>query len=62
MSPEHRVIVEAMNRRLFEILEETGGMAIPLSPDRGTSLNLRRPDLAAPAPFPESLVAPEAPR
>jgi N-acetylglucosamine-6-sulfatase len=60
-SPEHREVVAAMNRRLFEILEETGGMAIPLAPDRGRSQNLRRPDLAAPAPFPEPLIAPEAP-
>jgi N-acetylglucosamine-6-sulfatase len=57
-SGEHREIVAEMNRRLFEILEETGGMAIPLSPDAGWSLRLRRPDLAAPALFPEPLIAP----
>ena len=48
-----------MNRRLFEILEETGGMSIPLSPDYGRQFNLRRPDKAAPAPFPAPLIAPE---
>ena len=48
-----------MNRRLFEILEETDGMSIPLSPDRGRKQNLRRPDLAVPAPFPPPLIAPE---
>jgi N-acetylglucosamine-6-sulfatase len=61
-SPEHQEIVESMNQRLFEILEETGGMAIPLTPDRGSSQNLRRPDLAAPALFPEPLIAPEVPQ
>jgi N-acetylglucosamine-6-sulfatase len=58
-SAEHREIVADMNRRLFEILEETGGMSIPLSPDRGWQLGLRRPDKAAPAPFPAPLIAPE---
>jgi hypothetical protein len=47
-----------MNRRLFEILEETGGMAIPLKPDTPWSMRLRRPDIAAPAAFPEPLIAP----
>jgi len=60
-STEHREIVAEMNRRLFEILEETGGMSIPLAEDRGRQNGLRRPDLAAPAPFPEPLIAPEAP-
>ena len=58
-SPEHREIAAEMNRRLFEILEETDGMSIPLSPDRGRKQNLRRPDLAVPAPFPPPLIAPE---
>ena len=58
-SPEHQEIVAEMNRRLFEILEETGGMSIPLAEDRGRQNGLRRPDLAAPALFPEPLIAPE---
>jgi N-acetylglucosamine-6-sulfatase len=58
-SPEHLEIVAEMNRRLFEILDETGGMSIPLSPDRGRQNRLRRPDLASPAPFPAPLIAPE---
>ena len=33
--------------RLFEILEETGGMSIPLREDRGRKNGLRRPDRAA---------------
>ncbi len=58
-SKEHQKIAVEMNRRLFEILEETGGMSIPLREDRGRKNGLRRPDLAAPAAFPEPLVAPE---
>jgi N-acetylglucosamine-6-sulfatase len=58
-SEEHQEIVAEMNRRLFEILEETGGMSIPLREDRGRKNGLRRPDRAAPALFPEPLIAPE---
>jgi N-acetylglucosamine-6-sulfatase len=58
-SEEHQKIAIEMNRRLFEILEETGGMSIPLREDRGRKNGLRRPDRAAPAAFPEPLVAPE---
>lgn len=58
-SPEHREIVASMNARLFEILEETDGMSIPLSADKGRKNNLRRRDLAAPAAFPDPLIAPE---
>ena len=58
-SKEHQKIGVEMNRRLFEILEETGGMSIPLREDRGRKNGLRRPDRAAPAAFPEPLVAPE---
>ena len=58
-SREHQEIGVEMNRRLFGVLEETGGMSIPLREDRGRKNGLRRPDLAAPAAFPEPLVAPE---
>jgi N-acetylglucosamine-6-sulfatase len=40
-SPEHQQTVEQLNRRMFQMLEETGGMYIPLYPDRGRSQNLR---------------------
>lgn len=61
-SPEHLGLAERMNRRLFDLLEATGGMSIPLSRDAGMRLNLRRRELAAPAAFPPSLVAPDPPQ
>lgn len=39
--PEHAETVRDLNRRLFRMLEETGGLYIPLYPDRGGSQNLR---------------------
>lgn len=41
-SPEHHAIVTEMNTRMFDILEETGGMNIPLMRDSGHQRNLRR--------------------
>lgn len=51
-SEAHRPIVRQMNERLFAVLQATGGMFIPLQPDRGSSQNLRREDGTTPAPFP----------
>lgn len=42
-SPEHKELVKALNKRMFDMLEETGGMLIPLRYDRGKPLNLRGP-------------------
>jgi len=42
--PGHGTIVREMNARLFRVLDETGGMAIPLQPDRGGQQHLRRED------------------
>jgi N-acetylglucosamine-6-sulfatase len=62
----HRKLAEEMNGRLFDLLEQTGGLAIPLARDHGPVFNLRRPDGARPAPIPPALMAkpsePEAPR
>ena len=62
----HRKLAEEMNGRLFDLLEQTGGLAIPLARDHGPVFNLRRPDGAAPAPIPPALMAKpsesEAPR
>jgi hypothetical protein len=52
-------MVEEMNARLFEVLSETGGLAIPLQPDRGPQLNLRRGDGPRAADFPAALYARE---
>lgn len=54
-SKEHAPVVRAMNQRLFEILEQTGGMQIPLYPDRGQQQNLRRKGGPRAADFPPEL-------
>jgi N-acetylglucosamine-6-sulfatase len=53
--PAHAKTAEEMNARLFELLEETGGLAIPLQADRGPQLNLRRADGQHAADFPAAL-------
>lgn len=55
-SEEHQPIVRRLNARLFGLLRETGGMEIPIQPDRGGSNNLRRAGGAAPAEFPAELI------
>jgi N-acetylglucosamine-6-sulfatase len=54
-SPEHRTIVTRMNRQLFEILEETDGLSMPLWPDRGGQQNFRHPGRSKAAGFPPEL-------
>ena len=58
-SPEHQPIAREMNGRLFDLLEATGGMAIPLARDHGAVWNLRRRQGPPPGRFPAPLVAPE---
>ncbi|MFN8940562.1 MAG: hypothetical protein ACK6DX_07820, partial [Acidobacteriota bacterium] len=44
-----------MNKKLFATLESTGGLYIPLNPDRTLNQsNLRNPDASRSAPFPDS--------
>jgi len=53
---EHgRQIGQQMRQRLFEVLAETGGMHMPLWPDRGGSQNLRNPRGTKAAEFPGEL-------
>jgi N-acetylglucosamine-6-sulfatase len=61
-APEHQARVKAMNARLFALLAETGGLSIPLYPDKGSRQNKRRPADASgeAADFPPSLIAPPA--
>jgi N-acetylglucosamine-6-sulfatase len=47
-SAEHAAVAKEMNTRLFAILKDTGGMAIPLQPDRGFPEHLLRPPAAVP--------------
>jgi hypothetical protein len=44
-----------MNARLFRVLADSGGLSIPLQPDRGGQLNLRRADGSHAADFPAEL-------
>jgi N-acetylglucosamine-6-sulfatase len=61
-SEKHAPVVRDMNRRLFEVLERTGGMQMPLWPDRGSQQNLRHPGRGAAADFPPELRPPPQPR
>ena len=54
-SASTRLIAQQMRQRLFEMLEETGGMHMPLWPDRGGSSNLRNPRGSKAAEFPGEL-------
>jgi N-acetylglucosamine-6-sulfatase len=54
--PEVETVVQDMNRKLFATLEQTGGMYIPLYPDRGRQQNLRNPAGSKAADFPPELV------
>lgn len=55
-SAAHAPIVRQLNQRLFEVLRETGGMAIPLQPDHGGPNNLRNPRGSAAAEFPPEMI------
>jgi len=56
--PAHAATVKKMNAELFQILETTGGMSMPLYPDRGAQQRLRHPDRSKAAPFPKVLDGP----
>lgn len=56
--PDYAQVVQQLNRQLFDTLEATGGMYIPLYRDRGRQQNLRSPGSYEAAPFPPPLVAP----
>lgn len=52
-SEKHQAVIREMRARLFELLEQTGGMNIPMQPDRGGQQNLRSPERGKAAEFPE---------
>jgi N-acetylglucosamine-6-sulfatase len=56
--PEYREMATQMSARMFELLSSTNGLSIPLNPDAGPVLNLRRPGGSRAADFPPSLVSP----
>ncbi|HXG66772.1 MAG TPA: sulfatase, partial [Blastocatellia bacterium] len=55
-SPQHQQIIKELNRQLFATLEQTQGLYIPLYPDRGGQLNLRRKGGSEAADFPPHLI------
>jgi N-acetylglucosamine-6-sulfatase len=55
-SREHQPVVRQMNQQLYAMLDETGGMYIPLFPDRGQQNDLRNPNGSKAAEFPPELV------
>jgi N-acetylglucosamine-6-sulfatase len=59
--PAHREIVARLNAELFDTLAATGGLYIPLAPDRGGAQNLRRPSGSKAADFPPYFFAPTKP-
>jgi Arylsulfatase A and related enzymes len=59
---KYQDVVKRMNAQLFEELAKTGGMFIPLYPDKGGQSNLRNPDGPKAAEFPPQLVRKPSPR
>lgn len=59
--PAQARTIAAMRAQLFETLEKTGGLKIPLYPLRGGQMRLRNPAGSTAAPFPEALIAPRTP-
>lgn len=54
-NPERKGTVQALNKRLFDIMETTGAMKIPLFRDAGGQQNLRDPGKGKAADFPNEL-------
>ena len=57
---KHAQTVNQMRNRLFDILEKTGGMNIPLQRDRGGQSGLRNPERGGAADFPPQFKRPPA--
>jgi N-acetylglucosamine-6-sulfatase len=61
-SEKHQAVIKQMNQQLFDVMEGTGAMQIPLFRDSGGQNNLRGPKGAQPATFPPELMQrPKAP-
>jgi N-acetylglucosamine-6-sulfatase len=55
-SPGHEAIAQRLNAKLFDALEATGGLQIPLPRDAGERNVLRDANGPGLAPFPEDLL------
>jgi N-acetylglucosamine-6-sulfatase len=61
-NPERKETVQRMKKRLFDMMEASGAMQIPLFRDSGAQMNLRDADKDRAADFPNELkVKPKAP-
>jgi len=60
-SETHQQTVRQMRNRLFEVLEQTGGLQMPIWPDRGNSQNLRNPKASKASDFPSEMKRPPLP-
>jgi N-acetylglucosamine-6-sulfatase len=60
-SPGHEAIVRQLNGKLFDMLAQTDGMAIPVSRDAGARSMLRRRGGAAQGNFPAPFFQPAGP-
>jgi N-acetylglucosamine-6-sulfatase len=54
-SREHAKIAADMNKQLFDVLESTQGLYLPMYPDRGRQQNLRHKGRSKAAQFPDEL-------
>ncbi len=55
---KYKDVVQRMNKQLFDVMQDTGAMSIPLFRDSGGQSNRRNPNSPAPAPFPSDLTKP----
>ena len=60
-SPEHQGIVKEFRRQLFELLESTQGLSIPVKPAQWGQQNLRRQAGSKAAEFPSELIKKQGP-
>ena len=60
--PGHEELAQRLSVKLFALLEETGGMQLPISVDSGRRFMLRSPAASTQAPFPPAILPPPRPR
>lgn len=52
-SEKHQEIAKEMSERMFKMLQDSGGMSMPLKQERGRQFYYRNPERAKPGSFPE---------
>jgi N-acetylglucosamine-6-sulfatase len=56
LSPDHQEVLRRLKAQLFDTLEQTGGLSVPIYADRGGSQNLRNAEGSPAAEFPDPLL------